>query len=55
MPFSFHQNTVRFIVIYSPYLTKFFLFLFPELPFFIQNPPSKRKTQNFLCDFFKKE
>ena len=35
-------------------LQSFSCFCFPNSPFLSEIPLSKRKTQNFLCDFFKK-
>jgi len=39
----------------SHILQSFSCFCFPNSPFSSEIPLSKRKTQNFLCDFFKKE
>jgi len=46
---SFHRNLFPHI------LQSFSCFCFPNSPFSSEIPLSKRKTQNFLCDFFKKE
>jgi len=39
----------------SHILQSFSCFCFPNSPFSSEIPLSKRKAQNFLCDFFKKE